>query len=256
MRITDPTARRPSTKPWFKKISLWFGLISFLAFGYVFSFWFGMVLRNPAFLSDPSLLPKAIWLHFHPPPPPKPPEFNKPEDYLKLLYLDPHGVPADKKSIADALNLNNNEVREAWGDTQRMAQTLNTTFAPQLRSLSDSTSYETVSSELARKQSICAGRSRYFRNLEKSVLGSLQEAGADKLLAEQIAGIFVERIGALNQADYLDAMAKTADARIQIVKLLGANKSKWRFKPDGSLWFDDKKLYDQFETLWHAAGEH
>lgn len=214
-----------------------------------------MVLRNPSILSDPSLLAKAVWLHFFPPPPPKPPEFNKPEDYLQLLHLDPHLIPADKKSIADALNRNNNAARDAWGDTQRLAQTLNVSFALQLKSLSDSKGYETASAELVRNRSICAERSRYFRNLQESVIGSLRETGMDEVLAKQIGVTFVQRTNAHNQAEFLDAMAKTADTRIQILKLLGANQTKWRFKPDGSLWFDDKKLYDQFEGLWHAAGE-
>jgi hypothetical protein len=215
--------------------------------GFLISFCIGFLLRNPDFFENaPAYIHQIVTgevggVNLN---------FKEPEDYLRLLNLDPKVVPGKKKGIAEALHDTYHELANGDSAEEDAKENLSRSFEAFLDTRADQNALAAVKGAAQSLQETCQKRLGFYHGLEGSLAGRLQTAGVPPYVAPKVSAAFSQKMGVPEFIKKTEQTAKDCDAKLAIFDTLEKNSNEGQRGPSGEIVFSDQDLLKRFQLLF------
>jgi hypothetical protein len=215
--------------------------------GFLISFCIGFLLRNPDFFENaPAYIHQIVTgevggVNLN---------FKEPEDYLRLLNLDPKVVPGKKRGMAEALHDTYHELANGDSAEEDAKENLNRSFDAFLDARSDPNALASAKGAAQSLQETCRKRLDFYHGLEGSLTGRLRSAGVPADVAPKVSAAFSQKMGVPDFVQKTEQTVKDCDAKLTILDTLEKDRNEGQRGPSGEIVLSNQDLLKRFLSLF------
>src|SRR5215469_7849437 len=185
--------------------------------GFLLSFCIGFLMPNPDFFENaPAYIHQILTgevggVNLN---------FKAPEDYLRLLNLDPKVVPGKKKGMAEALHDTYHELANGDSAEEDANEDLNRSFDAFLDARTDPNELASAKGAAQSLQETCRKRLDFYHGVEGSLTNRLRSAGVPGDVAPKVSAAFSQKMGVPDFIQKTEQTVKDCDAKLTLLDTL------------------------------------